>query len=230
MKNAKIKSVTILVTLLGYLSSCTSSPIGTFKTFSRYKSDDGILILDCEVSSWSGYGKLKLDDKYEDVKWSSDWNGYLLTVGLDDGNYIYFQLDFIDLGGVYSKDVLSIGKGKTYDGDERLLALTDWSSRISKERDLRNEEIDARYFYDACFSNKKLGLKLNSDDTIGQFSDRKYVLSLEKDKTFVLRQTGYSDVSSGTYTNTKEELKLTFERDAFFHLNGETMSFDVKKK
>lgn len=212
------------------LSSCATTPISLLQTFTRYKTEDGVLILDCEASIISGYGKVKLGDEYENIRWSKDRNEYLLALQFDDGDCITFHLDFVNVGETYSKDRISIGNGRTSDKDVRLFPLLNWSSTILKERSLTEEEIDARYFVDVFFTNKKLGLKLASKDTIGEFSDGTYVSILNEDKSFLLKRKGYSAVSTGNYSNTKEHLYLTFEKDPLFSLTGKRIAFEVTIK
>lgn len=212
------------------LSSCATTPISLLQTFTRYKTEDGVLILDCEASIISGYGKVKLGDEYENIRWSKDRNEYLLALQFDDGDYVTFHLDFVNEGETYAKDRISIGNGETSDEDDRLFPLLNWSSTLSKERSLTEEEIDARYFVDVYFTNKKLGLKLASKDTIGEFSDGTYVSILNEDKNFFLKRKGYSAVSTGNYSNTKEHLYLTFEKDPLFSLTGKRIAFEVTKK
>lgn len=224
------KAFFALLSLPLSLSSCAATPISLLQTFTRYKTDDGVLILDCEASIISGYGKVKLGDKYENIRWSKDRNEYLLALQFDDGDYVTFHLDFVNEGETYAKDRISIGNGETSDEDERLFPLLNWSSTLSKERNLTEEEIDARYFVDVFFKNKKLGLKLASVDVMGEFSDGTYVSILNEDKSFLLKRKGYSAVSTGNYSNTKERLYLTFEKDPLFSLTGKRVAFEVTKK
>ena len=93
MSLRKIKTFPLLFIFLPFsLCSCSRSPITFFNSFSRYVSEDGVMILKCQLNKRSGFGKLKINDKYEMFKWRSDWNGYGLWARAGEDIFLFHRI------------------------------------------------------------------------------------------------------------------------------------------
>ena len=93
MSLRRIKTFPLLFIFLPFpLCSCSKSPITFFNSFSRYVSEDGVMILECQLNKKSGFGKLKIDNKYEMFKWGSDLNGYGLWARVGEKFFLSFSI------------------------------------------------------------------------------------------------------------------------------------------
>ena len=184
------------------------------------------MILECQLNKKSGFGKLKINDKYEMFKWRSDWDGYGLWTIMDKDISLSFSIDFPkSYGFTLTRDEITISRDHL-NGDRNVLPeLANWTSTISKEKDLSDEEIDARYCTNVLFENKYLNFRFYLDK-IGVLLDGKYTLILNEDNTFYLKR-DYSKRGEGTYQTTKDCLYLSFIRDDLFNSAGETVPFKM---
>ena len=227
MSFRKIKTFPLLFIFLPFsLCSCSKSPITFFNSFSRYVSEDGVMILECQLNKKSGFGKLKINDKYEMFKWRSDWDGYGLWTIMDKDISLSFSIDFPkSYGFTLTRDEITISRDHL-NGDRNVLPeLANWTSTISKEKDLSDEEIDARYCTNVLFENKDLNFRFYLDK-IGVLLDGKFTLILNEDNTFYLKR-DYAKRGEGTYQTTKDCLYLSFVRDDLFNSAGETVPFKM---
>lgn len=141
MSLRRIKTFPLLFIFLPFsLCSCSKSPITFFNSFSRYVSEDGVMILECQLNKKSGFGKLKINDKYEMFKWRSDWDGYGLWTIMDKDISLSFSIDFPkSYGFTLTRDEITISRDHL-NGDRNVLPeLANWTSTISKEKDLSDE-------------------------------------------------------------------------------------------
>lgn len=227
MSLRRIKTFPLLFIFLPFsLCSCSKSPITFFNSFSRYVSEDGVMILECQLNKKSGFGKLKINDKYEMFKWRSDWDGYGLWTIMDKDISLSFSIDFPkSYGFTLTRDEITISRDHL-NGDRNVLPeLANWTSTISKEKDLSDEEIDARYCTNVLFENQDLNLRFYLDK-IGVLLDGKYTLILNEGNTFYLKR-DYAKRGEGTYQTTKDCLYLSFVRDDLFNSAGETVPFKM---
>lgn len=211
------------------LCSCSKSPITFFNSFSRYVSEDGVMILECQLNKKSGFGKLKINDKYEMFKWRSDWDGYGLWTIMDKDISLSFSIEFPkNHGFTLTRNEITISRDHL-NGDRNVLPeLVNWTSTISKEKDLSDEEIDARYCTNVLFENKYLNFRFYLDK-IGVLLDGKYTIVLNEDNTFCLKR-DYAKRGEGTYQTTKDCLYLSFIRDDLFNFAGETVPLKMIDK
>lgn len=209
------------------LCSCSRSPITFFNSFTRYHSEDGVMILECQLHERSGVGKLKINDECKMFEWDYDWNGYRLWTKTEDDISLAFSIDFPDKNGLFhSKSELNITRDHLYQDENVFPELTNWSSVIVKEKELSDEEIDARYCKGVHFVSQDLNLDFRFEKIGVLVDDRKYSIILNEDKTFYLKR-DYSKRGEGTYKTTKEYLYLTFERDDLFNSLGLTRPFKM---
>lgn len=215
----------IMFLILPFLSSCSKNPSLLFRSFERYKSDDGLLTLECQLSNDCGFGTIRLEEKIETIEWSELKNGHALYLAVGDNTGIRLSISSIKVGfGKYSDEKVS-AKVDDIDGeDERLLAFANWSSNIYKERELTDEEIDARRFDWTLFTNDELGFYFGFSE-IGKFKSKEYLLTLNEDKSFLIEAYEKPGKSTGKYSNTKTCLYLSFEEDDFFDSKGKTLPF-----
>ena len=95
MSLKRIKTFPLLFIFLPFsLCSCSKSPITFFNSFSRYVSEDGVMILECQLNKKSGFGKLKINNKYEMFEWGSDWDGYGLWARAGEDILLSFSIEF----------------------------------------------------------------------------------------------------------------------------------------
>lgn len=227
MSSRRIKAFPLLFIFLPFsLCSCSKSPITFFNSFSRYVSEDGVMILECQLNKKSGFGKLKINDKYEMFKWRSDWDGYGLWTIMDKDISLSFSIDFPkSYGFTLTRDEITISRDHLNGDRDVLPELANWTSTISKEKDLSDEEIDARYCTNVLFENQDLNLRFYLDK-IGVLLDGKYTLILNEGNTFYLKR-DYAKRGEGTYQTTKDCLYLSFVRDDLFNSVGETVPFKM---
>ncbi len=227
MSFRRIKAFPLLFIFLPFsLCSCSKSPITFFNSFSRYVSEDGVMILECQLNKKSGFGKLKINDKYEMFKWRSDWDGYGLWTIMDKDISLSFSIDFPkSYGFTLTRDEITISRDHLNGNRNVLPELANWTSTISKEKDLSDEEIDVRYCTNVLFENKYLNFRFYLDK-IGVLLDGKYTLILNEGNTFYLKR-DYAKRGEGTYQTTKDCLYLSFVRDDLFNSVGETVPFKM---
>ena len=189
MSLRRIKTFPLLFIFLPFsLCSYSKSPIAFFNSFSRYVSEDGVMILECQLNKKSGFGKLKIDNKYEMFKWGSDWDGYGLWARVVEKFFLSFSIEFPkNYGFTLTRNEITISRDHLNGHMNDLPELANWTSTISKEKDLSDEEIDARYCTNVLFENKYLNFRFYLDK-IGVLLDGKYTIVLNEDKTFYLKR------------------------------------------
>lgn len=199
MSLRRIKTLPLLFIFLPFsLCSCSKSPITFFNSFSRYVSEDDVMILECQLNKKSGFGKLKIDNKYEMFKWGSDWDGCGLWARVGDKFFLSFSIEFPkNYGFTLTRNEITISRDHLNGHMNDLPELANWTSTISKEKDLSDEEIDARYCTNVFFENKDLNFRFYLDK-IGVLLDGKYTLILNEDNTFYLKR-DYAKRGEGTY-------------------------------
>ena len=204
MSLRKIKTFPLLFVFLPFsLCSCSKSPITFFNSFSRYVSEDGVMILECQLNKKSGFGKLKIDNKYEMFKWGSDLDGYGLWARVGEKFFLSFSIEFPkNYGFTLTRNEITISRDHLNGHMNDLPELANWTSTISKEKDLSDEEIDARYCTNVLFENKDLNFRFYLDK-IGVLLDGKFTLILNEDNTFYLKR-DYAKRGEGTYQTTKD--------------------------
>lgn len=184
------------------------------------------MILECQLNKKSGFGKLKIDNKYEMFKWGSDWDGYGLWARAGEDILLSFSIEFPkNHGFTLTRNEITISRDHLNGYMNVLTELANWTSTISKEKDLSDEEIDARYCTNVLFENKDLNFRFYLDK-IGVLLDGKFTLILNKDNTFCLKR-DYAKRGEGTYQTTKDCLYLSFVRDDLFNSAGETVPFKM---
>lgn len=138
---------------------------------------------------------------------------------------LLFAIGSIKIGKrSYSKDRISVTFDSSTEGGSDFSELANWSSALSKERDLEDKEIDARYSMGTTFTNDDLNLELMWSK-IGEVANRYWTILLNEDKTFEMDKTGYEEKARGTYNTTRTYLYLTFEEDELFNSVGKTIPF-----
>lgn len=227
MSLRKIKTFPLLFVFLPFsLCSCSKSPITFFNSFSRYVSEDGVMILECQLNKKSGFGKLKIDNKYEMFEWGSDWDGCGLWARAGEKFFLSFSIEFPkNYGFTLTRNEITISRDHLNGHMNDLPEPANWTSTISKEKDLSDEEIDARYCTNVLFENKDLNFRFYLDK-IGVLLDGKFTFILNEDNTFYLKR-DYAKRGEGTYQTTKDCLYLSFVRDDLFNSAGETVPFKM---
>ncbi|GEM_PF-5837404 len=157
---------------------------------------------------------------------NGDLTGMDTGYGRERGRISFFFIEFPkNRGFTLTRDEITISRDPLNGYKNVLPELDNWTSTISKEKDLSDEEIDARYCTSVLFENQDLSLRFYLDK-IGVLLDGKYTLVLNEDKTFYLKR-DYSKRGEGTYQTTKDCLYLSFDRDDLFNSTGETVPFKM---
>lgn len=159
-------------------------------------------------------------------KWGSDWDGCGLWARVGEKFLLSFSIEFPkNYGYTLTKNEITISRDHLNGHMNDLSELDNWTSTISKEKDLSDEEIDARYCTNVLFENKDLNFRFYLDK-IGVLLDGKFTLILNEDNTFYLKR-DYAKRGEGTYQTTKDCLYLSFVRDDLFNSAGETVPFKM---
>lgn len=123
----------------------------------------------------------------------------------------FFVIDSIRTGKrSYSKNQISVTFHPSSEDKNPFPELTNWSSFLSKERDLSDEEIDARYCHGTIFTSEDLNLNIMWSK-IEESSNRYWTILLNEDKTFEMEKADYEGKTRGTYNTTRAYLYLSFE-------------------
>lgn len=136
MSLRRIKTFPLLFIFLPFsLCSCSKSPITFFNSFSRYVSEDGVMILECQLNKKSGFGKLKIDNKYEMFKWGSDWDACGLWARAGEKFFLSFSIEFPkNYGFILTRNEITISRDHLNGHMNDLPELANWTSTISKEK------------------------------------------------------------------------------------------------
>lgn len=101
-----------------------------------------------------------------------------------------------------------------------------YSFLSKEERELSDEEIDARYSTGTIFTNDHFNLEFMLSK-VGRIENRYWSILLNEDKTFEMEKEGCSGKAKGTYQTTRAYLYLTFEEDELFNFVGKTIPFKM---
>lgn len=232
MKQSKIFFAVFSVLFGLSLCSCSfkePDPYAFFETFSRYKSDDGVLTFDVDLSDRAGHGKIRLDGKDLKFKWSRYRPNYGLSLELENGGEIVLELESIELSnGRYSKDsILAVaidpyGVGENVD-------LIRWSSPIYKEKNLSDSELDAKDFPYVRFRNGTMGLYFEHSAKEMTYQSSNYTLTLLQEERFLIERKNNPGKVEGSYNTSRKYLYLNLERDELFGMEGRILPLTMEE-
>lgn len=233
MKRSKAFLLSFSLLALFFLSSCDQGPYFIFSSFSQYQTDDGVLILNSEFDKMEGTGKIKINEEYVPFYWHEYHHGYELDLYLENKDTI--RLDFSSIkidDGVYSKEKIQVKNVvETYGNNVSSKALGDWSSNLSKIRELSDEEIDPNLLMTTCFYNDDLRLSFCRGDGNkfeSPYVSHDYTLAFLEGNRFKIVEEKITGKAEGSYAINKKFLYLTFEEDNIIGIKGKTIPFALR--
>lgn len=216
-----------------FLSSCSSqemNPYAFFEPFSQYRTDDGVLTFNVQFSDKSGKGMVKLNNENLNFVWSRYKPNYGICLDLENGERIFLELHSIKKNdGTYSQEKILATAVDIADIEVKT-DFIGWSSSISKEKELSDEEIDVNKFVFVGFRNSNtLYLFFKYSEKEEAYVSGGYLLSFGDEKSFLISRKGHQEETRGHYEVSRKFLYLDFKEDELFDMKGRNIPFFLEE-